>query len=442
MAVKRSLLETTQPRSTSDDRRTAPEALEREPRVRSNLAVRPAPDDARPIHFPGLNGVRFLAAFVVLIYHVEVFKYFSGVPSAVASASLRVLGPQGVTCFFTLSGFLVTYLLLEEARRAGSVVIGKFYARRILRIWPLYYLVLLLGFGVAVVFAERLGFPDAVNRPLGPQLALYALLLPNLAWVSYGTLPFASVLWSVGVELQFYLGWPLLLRWFSRHALALMLTTITVLVGARLALPQLALWLQSGPEPDRAWLVALRLLDTFQLECMILGGLAAHLVHVRAERALAILYHPAAQLGALAFVPVALLVALDAGAFDDVIWGAAYALLILNVATNPRSLVNLERPSLDALGRISYGIYLYHSFAIAGVLLGLLWSKERALFDPSLPLFNLILYASSIALTFGLAALSYRVYELPFLRLKRHFTVVANESDAPRRGELRRVRAV
>jgi len=407
-----------------------PAASAREPRVGPVLEPSSEPSEAPAVHFPGLNGVRFFAAFAVLLYHVEVFKHFSRLPSGVAHPFWRVLGPQGVTAFFTLSGFLVTYLLLEEIRRTGSIGVRKFYARRVLRIWPLYYLVMLLGFGAAFVFAERLGFPHAVHQPLAPQLALFALLLPNLAWVSYGNLPFASPLWSVGVEEQFYLSWAPLLRSFARHVLALLLATIVLLVTARLVLPWIALWLQSGPESAHLWTIGRSFFDTLKLECMAIGGLAAYLFHVRAERPLAFLYHPATQLGALLFIPVALFFGLDAHAFDNVVWGSAYAVLILNVATNPARLVSLEHPRLDALGRISYGIYLYHSFAVAGVLLVLLWLKKQGQIDPSPLVFNGVLYALSIVLTLAVAEFSYRFYEKRFLLLKRRFTVVSSRADA------------
>ncbi len=415
-----------------------------ESRVRSEDVASPVPRAVPPVHFPGLNGVRFFAAFAVLIYHVEVFKHFSDLPSGVAHPFWRVIGPQGVACFFTLSGFLVTYLLLEETRRTGSISVRKFYMRRILRIWPLYYLVMLMGFGAALLFAERLGFPQAVNQPLTPQLGLFALMLPNLAWVAYGTLPFASTLWSVGVEEQFYIGWAPLLRRFGQHVLVPMGATIVLLLVARLSSPWIISWLYSGAqssgaeiglEPSRALMIGLSFLDTFKLECMALGGLAAHVFQRGAEKPLAFLYHPATQLGTFLFVAIALAFGMDAGALDNVVWGTAYALLILNIATNPSSLVNLEHRWLDVLGRISYGIYVYHSFAVAGVLLALLWFRERTLFALSPVAFNLILYTSSIALTLAIAWISYRYYEQRFLELKPRFSVVASRADASfRRG--------
>jgi peptidoglycan/LPS O-acetylase OafA/YrhL len=391
--------------------------------------------DHSAVHFPGLNGVRFVACMILVVYHIEVFKHFSGLPSAVAYPFWRVLGPQSLMSFFTLSGFLVTYLLLEEARQAGSIAIHKFYLRRMLRLWPLYYIVLVLGFAAAYGFAERLGFRDAIHQPLGPQLALFTLRVPNLALVIYGVLPFASPLWSVGVEEQFYLIWPPLLRRFARNALAFMMTMIALLVAARLAAQSLGSWLQTVPEPSVALAIAIAFFDTIKLECMALGGVAAYFFQVRAQRPLAFLYHPVAQIGALLFIPVAITFSLKLGALENTVWGAAYALLILNIATNPKSIVKLERPWLDALGQTSYGIYLYHSFAVAGVLMLLLRLQERGL-EISALAFDSILYVSAISLTLAISWISYHYYERPFLQLKKRFAVVASRADAVARVRL------
>ena len=95
------------------------------------------------VHFPGLNGLRFWAAFAVFLYHVEWFKARMGWPNLMGEFPFwGRLGPIGVICFFSLSGFLITYLLLEELRYTDTVRVRNFYLRRILRIWPLYYFIL------------------------------------------------------------------------------------------------------------------------------------------------------------------------------------------------------------------------------------------------------------------------------------------------------------
>ena len=99
------------------------------------------------IYFTGLNGLRFLAAMAVVITHIELIKGQMFCENLWSTNKLIFeLGGLGVIFFFVLSGFLITYLLLEEKKVSGTVSVKKFYARRILRIWPLYYLIIVLGF--------------------------------------------------------------------------------------------------------------------------------------------------------------------------------------------------------------------------------------------------------------------------------------------------------
>src|SRR5690606_19639921 len=117
-------------------------------------------------------------------------------------------GVLGVNFFFVLSGFLITYLLLVEKDRFKNINIGNFYVRRVLRIWPLFYFCVLFGFVAFPILKEALGeVPDEPAR-----LPFYLAFLSNFD-VVYNASPDASVLgilWSVSIEEQFYLVWPLI----------------------------------------------------------------------------------------------------------------------------------------------------------------------------------------------------------------------------------------
>lgn len=98
------------------------------------------------IYFPGLNALRFIAAAMVLFHHCEQYMYWGDLPSSWGENSsffyfINGLGDRALALFFTLSGFLITYLLLAEKERTGSIQVKRFYGRRILRIWPVYFLV-------------------------------------------------------------------------------------------------------------------------------------------------------------------------------------------------------------------------------------------------------------------------------------------------------------
>src|ERR1700744_3273746 len=94
--------------------------------------------------FPGLNGLRFLAAALVVIMHIHNNMGISDLPQLPSFPGL-FKGLYAVAFFFVLSGFLITWLLLREQDRTGTIVIKKFYLRRVFRIWPLYFIVIAIG---------------------------------------------------------------------------------------------------------------------------------------------------------------------------------------------------------------------------------------------------------------------------------------------------------
>ena len=112
------------------------------------LPIRGPGGQGTKVHFPGLDGIRFVAAFSVLVHHLEQFKNTCGLPSYYHTSLIGRLGADGVRLFFVLSGYQITYLLLQEARDTGGIHVRLFYFRRFLRIWPLYYLIVVLAFFV------------------------------------------------------------------------------------------------------------------------------------------------------------------------------------------------------------------------------------------------------------------------------------------------------
>ncbi|MCB0696751.1 MAG: acyltransferase, partial [Chitinophagaceae bacterium] len=168
------------------------------------------------VYFKNLNGVRFLAALVVIIHHIEMGKFWLGQPNIYKNSFVGgVFGQLGIILFFVLSGFLITYLLLEEHRRSGTISIKSFYMRRILRIWPVYYLIIILSFFVFPHFDFFFlpSFSEHINESFWIKAGLYLSFLPNLGYTLYTHIAYATQTWSVGVEEQFYLIWPVLMLW-------------------------------------------------------------------------------------------------------------------------------------------------------------------------------------------------------------------------------------
>lgn len=168
-------------------------------------------DVREKVTFPNLDGLRFFCFLAVFLFH-GFHTESAEIASSSSYRAVRLLfrhGDLGVNFFFVLSGFLITFLLLAEKRRHGGIHVGYFYTRRVLRIWPLYFACVAFGF---------LGFP-ALKRLAGVEPnenanpVMYILFLGNFDVIRSG-LPDAGVLgvlWSVAVEEQFYLAWPLLL---------------------------------------------------------------------------------------------------------------------------------------------------------------------------------------------------------------------------------------
>lgn len=366
------------------------------------------------VYFPNLNGLRFVAAYAVILHHVEQFKSLFGYPNHWQNPCIRNVGRLGVVLFFVLSGFLITYLLLREKAQAGTIAIGNFYTRRILRIWPLYYFVLALALLVLPAIPS-FALPNhweqghrAVFRGV-----LFVLFMPNLAYAAFNPLPYASQGWSVGVEEQFYLIWPI--------AIKLLRNTLAMLVGVVCAHAIIQLLLDYAPGIDRIRWVASACWADFNIDCMAIGGLAAWVLHRGQNRALGLLFSRYTQIFAYTVLLILVVLGVQFRFFHCQVYALLFAVMIVNCAANKRSVLNLEYKPLVYLGRISYGIYMYHAIAIVLTLKGLAafgWTNS--------PTVNLI----STGLTILLAAASYRYLEKPFLRLKLRYSTVVSGDNA------------
>jgi peptidoglycan/LPS O-acetylase OafA/YrhL len=328
-------------------------------------------------------------------------------------------GRLAVTFFFVLSGFLITYLLLREHETTGQVAVGRFYFRRVLRIWPLYYLLVLIGL-VLIPAGIKLGrVKYAAPYEAHEVVAYFLVFLPFVVNLKYGN-HFLTPLWSIGVEEMYYFGWAPIVKFFRRHLL-------TILVGTVVAKAAFAAWaeyyLQSA--------LMAEVLRMLQFEAMAIGGLAAYVVFHR-ERPIgtnAFFSKPVqAMLITVLMVRIFANEALAAGwapyasvfahpVISPLVMMVLFAWLIVNVAVNERSILQLNSRVLNYLGDISYGIYMYHGLAISILLVPKVKKLRAAPFVTS----TLLLHVGIFALTLVLAALSKAYFENRFLRYKDRF---------------------
>ena len=362
------------------------------------------------LYFPNLNGLRFLAALGVIIHHVEQFKAEQRLPSAWGSNTIAMLGKAGVILFFVLSGFLITYVLLEEKARTGTVAVRHFYARRILRTWPLYFVVILLAFFLwpAVFPAAITGSSAQAVLDSWPGLLCFFFLMPNVARTFHDPVAFAGQTWSIGVEEQFYFVWPLLVRAVRRVAVVMLLIAVAYPLVFWLFFD----WLSTQ---DRAVIPHFfpwsKFLVDFRIDTIALGGLAAWLLHTN-HALLRWLRSPAAYAGALAVSAAFVLRQEKAPMLYPSIFAVCFAILLLNIVQDRRAALFLESPVPHYLGRISYGLYMWHPVAI---VLGFYLSGTRVASA-------WVHYPLVLALSIAIAAISYHWFESVFIRWKQRFT--------------------
>lgn len=157
----------------------------------------------KAIHLPGLNGLRSVAALSVLVCHIFYMdigeRYLLHWPIA----------HYAVTMFYVISGFLITFLLLKEREKNQTISIKKFYFRRILRIWPIYYVYMFIAAIVMFLYgkADVFFIPSTLCFLVMAGNFHYFFVDPDLHLVGH--------LWSIGVEEQFYLFWPWMFMFFK-----------------------------------------------------------------------------------------------------------------------------------------------------------------------------------------------------------------------------------
>ena len=301
-----------------------------------------------------------------------------------------------MTIFFSLSGFLITTLLLQEKKANGKINFKKFYTRRILRIWPLYFLVVLLG------FFEFLFHPQP-NEKLSYFL-YYIFFIGNYAFMAMKTIWSINPLWSVGVEEQFYAMWPFLIN--SKKVIRNLLLFILVFLLVKLFAKNTGKFFYY-------------FLANTGLDCMAIGGVLAYL-RFTDSWLLKFLFNKIVQIIAWLVLALSLVVKFHIISFLDMeIYSFIAGIVILNVSYNRESIFYLENKVLNYLGKISFGIYAYHMLVIS------IWAN---LFPPNLIkgisywayLVPFILLSFSILI----GHLSYFYFEKRFLILKDRFSII------------------
>lgn len=370
-------------------------------------------------YFENLDALRFFAFLNVFLCHcVGIFNYsFSNKYVNLLQQHFFTNGGLGVSFFFVLSGFLITWLLLLEKGENTKIDVRAFYMRRILRIWPVYFLVVLVGIAVALAGPFTLLEQNNFNYRFDlSQLKWYLLFLANNEILLHGTFSslILGVLWSVSVEEQFYLMWPLLFLFLKNRAVPFVCIFVIVIsfifrcistnpnahystfgVMSFLAVGGLVAWLSRHRPAFTSFFKTLgRSYIVFIYILFFLYIPAIGFAHVFGEHVFA-LYQP----------------------FEGLILAFFFGFIILEQIYCENSFVKFGKLSvLTRLGKISYGLYAYHilSFPIVFYLV-----DKLTIPDHFTGYITKIFFAFLLTVLFS--TLSYRFMEKKVLSLKKYF---------------------
>lgn len=363
------------------------------------------------LFFNGLNELRAFAALAVVFHHIELYKHRLGMDSlykiSFVNGFIENLGKNGVYLFFVLSGFLITYLLLEEKSITGEISVSKFYKRRILRIWPLYYIIVVVGFfllpflygSFSGFFEGQTSFNERIeNLVYGKNLLLFLFFFSNVTLHVFGGVAGAAQSWSVSVEEQFYFIWPWIVKFFS-NILGVVLFMIVIIIN----LINYNIHIFNSVPILKAFF------STFNVDLMAIGGIIAIVYRNYKEIVKKIVTNRIVVL----LIVMLVISQLFYKTFLTTI-SLSFGMLILVFIEN-----NIKIKWFSGLGKWSYGIYMYHP-----MVMYFSFSIVNKLNVKSVIGSNLLYYSLVFGLTIVISYFSYRYIELFFLKFKHKFSAV------------------
>jgi peptidoglycan/LPS O-acetylase OafA/YrhL len=373
------------------------------------------------LYFRNLDSIRFFAALMVFLGHgLGPSYHFLPIKNTIWERLLTLIsdGGTGVQIFFVLSGFLITFLLISEYELNSSISIKKFYMRRVLRIWPLYFLIVIFTFAIYPFLKSMIG----MNNPLGSNILYHLTFLSNFDVLHIQKHCFGSdaisqnITWSVSVEEQFYLFWPLLFVFLPKR---FWIYSILLVIAGSLLFRILN-------HNDNAVLY----FHTFSVLIDLgIGGLMAYLVKTQGK--FRVLFEKSSTATHLllflcSFCLLYFYSSLFSFEYGEAVGRAfvsfSFALIICAQAlTKSASGLNLGKWGFaNKWGKYTYGIYLIHPVALTLIDVGM-----RLLHFPKTTFIAWFLAGiAGFLFTLLLSYLSYRYFESRFLALKDKFTII------------------
>lgn len=365
------------------------------------------------LYFENLDGLRFFCFLSVFLFHsfITDFAQIKAAPAyKLIKHDIFGNGFLGVNFFFVLSGFLITYLLIQEKKINGRINIPNFWLRRILRIWPLYFACVFFGFVIFPLAKQYMG--GTSTETANPWY--YIFFINNFDYIKKG-LPDATglgVLWSVAIEEQFYLTWPIILSFFPVKKFWI---PFSVIIGGSLLF--------------RAFNDVPILHEMHTLSCigdMAIGATGAWLILERPRFLRFINHLPKTAIIIIYLILIAIFLFRDdfmlttyiTRVFERSFISIIMLLVILEQCYAKNSffkMSNLRIPS--RLGIVTYGLYCIHFIVISITnsitnVIGLNKQVWEVIFLET---------GAALVLTIIISLLSFKYFEAPFLKLKDRF---------------------
>lgn len=370
----------------------------------------------KKIYFENLDGLRFLCFLSIFFFHSfhTDISYLRESPTyEFIKRDLFGNGNLGVNFFFVLSGFLITYLLIEEKKLNGQINIKRFWYRRILRIWPLFYACVAFGFVIFPYLKSFFGETPNETATIIP----YLTFTNNFEFIAKGP-PDASVLgvlWSIAVEEQFYFVWPIILylipikRFWIAFLSVILLSLIfryiepnqrvheyhTLSCIGDMALGSLAAWLTLVSTLFKNFI---KRLSRLEIAMIYVGFILCYFFHDK--------IFPLIPLG---------------NVFDRLFIAILIAFIILEQNFAEKSFFKMSNfKRITKLGVISYGLYCLH---FIGILIATTITAKLSL-NEQLWVVLFLETILALCITILISWLSYKYFEAPFLRLKSKFSYI------------------
>lgn len=354
-------------------------------------------------HFHTFDALRFFAFLIVFISHIPLPKLWG-------LNEYTIVGSVGVSFFFVLSGFLISYILLVEKLNTNSIQFKRFFGRRALRIWPLFYA--MIGFAFITPYLLRFIGLEGEDNGYSPNWLMSGLFLENYKMMFSHDYPNVSplrVMWSLCIEEHFYIIWVILFKYISVKRIPLLIL-ISILVANITRIVY--------------WNIGIDSMDVFSnIDYFALGALPAYWL----------LQQPK-QLERWNTIPVNVKWVISIGIGSSVFFLPAflepYTTLLLPLLFGPMFLVVLlftlsskqtfyikDQHITSRWGLYTYGLYLLHTICINFILKMV---SKTSIDSTSVVGYSLV-FILSLAFSIGASYLSYELFEKQFLKLKNRF---------------------